>query len=38
MNENDYIFGVQWKAPEKPYDDTWVLKSYGNKLNGVRDL
>ena len=38
LNENDYIFGVQWKAPEKPYDDTWVLKSYANKLNGVKDL
>ena len=35
---NDYIFGVQWKAPEKPFDDTWVLKSYINKLTGNKDL
>lgn len=35
---NDYIFGVQWKAPEKPYDETWVLKSYVNKLTGNKNL
>lgn len=29
---------VQWKVPEKPYDETWVLKSYANKLNGEKDL
>lgn len=38
IDESDYIFGVQWKAPERPYDDTWVLKSYANKLNGAKDL
>lgn len=38
IDESDYRFGVQWKAPEKPYDDTWVLKSYANKLNGTKDL
>ena len=38
IDEKEYIFGVQWKAPEKPYDDTWVLKSYANKLNGAKDL
>ncbi|ASK64177.1 hypothetical protein CFK37_19500 [Virgibacillus phasianinus] len=38
INESDYIFGVQWKAPEKPYDETWVLKSYANKLTGEKDL
>ena len=30
--------GVQWNAPEKPYGDTWVLKSYSNKENGNKDL
>jgi hypothetical protein len=34
----DYRFGIQWKAPEKPYGDTWVLKSYANKLTGEKDL
>jgi hypothetical protein len=34
----DYIIGVHWKAPEKPYGDTWVLKSYSNKETGNKDL
>lgn len=38
INGSDYILGVQWKAPEKPYDETWVLKSYANKLTGEKDL
>ncbi|NMD69389.1 hypothetical protein HHO41_03745 [Bacillus sp. DNRA2] len=38
INESDYRFGVQWKAPTKPYGDTWVLKSYANVLNGEKDL
>lgn len=38
IDGNDYIFGVQWKAPEKPYDETWILKSYSNKSNGEKDL
>ncbi|CAH0346702.1 MULTISPECIES: hypothetical protein [unclassified Bacillus (in: firmicutes)] len=38
IDARDYRFGVQWKAPEKPYDETWVLKSYANKLNGEKDL
>ena len=38
IDSNDYRFGVQWKAPKKPYDDTWILKSYANKLTGEKDL
>jgi hypothetical protein len=38
MGDIDYIISVQWKAPEKPYGETWVLKSYANKLTGEKDL
>ena len=38
IDDQDYIFGVQWKAPSQPYEDTWILKSYANKLNGAKDL
>jgi hypothetical protein len=38
INGSDYRLGVQWKVPEKPYDETWVLKSYVNKLTGEKDL
>jgi hypothetical protein len=38
IDGNDYRFGVQWKAPKKPYGDTWKLKSYANKLTGEKDL
>lgn len=38
INGRNYILGIQWKAPEKPYDETWVLKSYANKLTGEKDL
>jgi len=38
IDSNNYRFGVQWKAPKKPYDDTWILKSYANKLTGEKDL
>lgn len=38
IEKNDYIFGIQWKTPKKAYDDTWILKSYSNKLNGEKDL
>lgn len=38
MENVDYFFGVQWKAAEKPYGETWVLKSYANKVTGKKDL
>jgi hypothetical protein len=38
INGSDYILGVQWKEPKKLYDETWVLKSYANKLTGEKDL
>ncbi|PMC33884.1 hypothetical protein CJ195_26050 [Bacillus sp. UMB0899] len=38
IDKKDYIIGVQWKAPEKPYGDTWVLKSYSTKETGNKDL
>ena len=38
IDSNDYRFGVQWKAPKKPYDDTWILKSYANKKKKKKDL
>lgn len=38
IEKKDYIFGIQWKAPETAYADTWVLKSYANKSNGEKDL
>ncbi|MDQ6600820.1 hypothetical protein [Bacillus salipaludis] len=38
IDENEYRFGVRWKAPKKPYGDTWILEYYGNKLTGEKDL
>ncbi|MBM7663544.1 hypothetical protein JOC85_004424 [Bacillus mesophilus] len=38
INGSEYRFVVQWKAPTKPYGDTWVLKSYANMLTGEKDL
>nr|WP_243647034.1 hypothetical protein [Scopulibacillus darangshiensis] len=38
IEDVDYIFGVQWKTPEKPYGETWTLKSYCNKSTGKKDL
>lgn len=33
-----YWFSTRWKAPEKPYGDTWFLETYANQLTGKRDL
>jgi hypothetical protein len=38
IDKSDYRFGVQWKKPKNPYDDTWILKSYANKSTGKKDL
>jgi hypothetical protein len=38
IDGSDYRFGMRWKAPEKPYGDTWILQSYANKLTGEKDL
>ena len=34
----DYRFGVMWKAPQKPYDETWILKSYCKIETGEKNL
>ncbi|WP_245680570.1 hypothetical protein [Bacillus marinisedimentorum] len=38
IDQADYLIGVQWKEPEKPFGDTWILKSYANKKTGEKDL
>jgi hypothetical protein len=38
INNTDYTFGVKWKNPEKPYDETWELKSYCKNSTGEKDL
>lgn len=38
INGIDYRFGVRWKIPQKPYDETWELKSYCNVETGEKDL
>lgn len=38
IDDNDYRLAVKWTAPKKPYGDTWILKSYANKLTGKKDL
>jgi hypothetical protein len=38
IDNSKYRFGVQWQKPKKPYDDTWILKSYANTLTGEKDL
>ena len=38
INGADYRFGVKWKETQKPYDETWELKSYCNILTGERNL
>jgi hypothetical protein len=38
IKDIDYTFSIQWKTPEKPYDETWILKSYCNNLTGEKDL
>lgn len=38
IGDSDYTFGMKWKNPEKPYDDTWELKSYCNNKTGEKDL
>ncbi|KGK90147.1 hypothetical protein [Clostridium sp. HMP27] len=38
IDGTDYRFGVKWKAPQKPYDETWELKSYCNILTGEKNL
>lgn len=34
----DYRFGVRWKIPQKPYDETWKLESYCNIATGEKNL
>ncbi len=38
IDQADYLIGVQWLEPEKPFADTWILKSYANKKTGEKDL
>ncbi|WJQ15645.1 hypothetical protein QT238_09050 [Geobacillus stearothermophilus] len=34
----DYTFSIRWKAPKKPYDETWELVSYAKNSTGEKDL
>ncbi|BAD76009.1 MULTISPECIES: hypothetical protein [Geobacillus] len=34
----DYTFSIRWKAPKKPYDETWKLVSYAKNSTGEKDL
>lgn len=38
IDNEDYRFGVRWKIPEKPYDETWKLESYININTGKSNL
>ena len=38
IDNEDYRFGVRWKIPKKPYDETWELKSYININTGKSNL
>jgi hypothetical protein len=38
IDGKDYRFSVRWKAPDKPYGETWILQTYANKLTGKKDL
>nr|WP_233096645.1 hypothetical protein [Fictibacillus halophilus] len=38
IDGKDYRFGVRWKAPDRPYGETWILQSYANKVTGAKDL
>ncbi|ALF10673.1 hypothetical protein [Parageobacillus thermoglucosidasius] len=38
IDDVDYTFGIRWKAPKKPYDETWELVSYVKNSTGEKDL
>ncbi|MFC4387006.1 hypothetical protein ACFOZ1_04200 [Gracilibacillus marinus] len=38
INNNDYIFTVQWKTPSDGKGGRWELKSYLNNTTGKKDL